>query len=109
MKKSQLPLKSRKTLRTLSTIRGINDVSKLLIKLIEIFSFLLCKSSGMRYGDNFIQMIKVAFTKSQSKIKTDSFLSDPFPLIRGVHLWCPLSMLLYIIAAEVFANFTYKD
>ena len=53
MKTSQLLLKNRKTLLTLSTIRDVIDVSKPLIELMGILSFLLRKSSDMQYGDKF--------------------------------------------------------
>ena len=38
-------------------------------------------------------------------MKINGFLSDPFTLMRGVRQGYPLSMLLYIIAAEVLAYF----
>ena len=41
----------------------------------------------------------------QSKIKINGLLSDPFTLMRGVTQGYPLSMLLYIIAADILANF----
>ena len=52
------------------------------------------------YGENFRHLIKICYSNIQSKIKTNGLPSDPFTLMR-----CPLSMLLYIIAAEVLANF----
>ena len=55
----------------------------------------LQKSSN---ADKFIHMIKVAFTKIQSKIKIIALLSDPFILMQGFCQGCPLLMLLYIIA-----------
>ena len=50
-------------------------------------------------------MIKVAYTNIQSKIKINGLLSDPFTLMQGVHQGCPLSMILHITVACVFANF----
>ena len=50
-------------------------------------------------------MIKVAYTNIQSEIKINDLLSDPFSLAQGVRQGCPLSMVLYIIVAYVFANF----
>ena len=50
-------------------------------------------------------MIKVTYTNIQSKIKINGLLSDPFTLMQGVHQGCPLSLVLYIMAAEVLANF----
>ena len=71
------------------------------------FIFLTLKKFG--YGDKFIHMIKVCYNNIQSKIKINGLLSDPFTLKRGVRQGCPLSMLLYIIAAEVLANFIIVD
>ena len=54
-------------------------------------------------------MIKVAYTNIQSKIKINDLLSDPFTLMQGVHQGCPFSLVLYIMAAEVLANFIDAD
>ena len=54
-------------------------------------------------------MIKVCYDNIQSKIKINGLLSDPFTITQGVRQGCPLSMLLYIIAAEVLANFIIAD
>ena len=54
-------------------------------------------------------MIKVAYTDIQSKIKINSLLFDPFTLMQGVRQGCPFSMVLYITAAYVFANFIDAD
>ena len=44
------------------------------------------------YGDKFIQIIKVAITKIQSKIKINGLLSDPFTIMRGVGQWFHISL-----------------
>ena len=54
-------------------------------------------------------MIQVASINIQSKIKINGFLSDSFTLIQGFHQGCPLSMLLWIIVAEVLAIFIDAD
>ena len=61
------------------------------------------------YGVKFIRMIKVAYTDIQSKIKINGLLSDPFTLMQGVRQGFPLSLVLYIMAAEVLANFIDAD
>ena len=61
------------------------------------------------YGAKFIYVIKVAYSNIQSKIKINGILSDPFSLMQGVHQGCLLSLVLYIMAAEVLANFTDAD
>ena len=53
------------------------------IKSFEIlgWDFVFSALQKFGYGDNFTHMIKVAFTKIQSKIKTNDLLSDPFTLM----------------------------
>ena len=105
-------IKNRKILHTLSTIRDIIDISRTFsityldfLKTFDrrILSFLFCKSSDME--TLFIHMIKVAYTNIQSKNKINGLISDLITLMRGVRQGCPVSILLYIIAAEVLANF----
>ena len=50
-------------------------------------------------------MRKFVHTNIESKIKINGLLSDPFTLMQGVRQGCPLSLVLYIMAAEVLANF----
>ena len=54
-------------------------------------------------------MIQVASINIQSKIKINGLLSDSFALIQEFHQGCPLSMLLWIIVAEVLAIFIDAD
>ena len=61
------------------------------------------------YEVKFIHMIKVAYTNIQSKIKINGILSDPSTFMQGVCQECPLSMVLYITVAYVFANFIDAD
>ena len=57
------------------------------------------------YRDKFIHMVKDVYNNVQSKIKINGLLSDPFAIMREVCQGLLLSMLLYIIAAEVLARF----
>ena len=54
-------------------------------------------------------MIEVVYTNIQSEAKIDGLLSDSFTLARGVSQGCPLSILLYITAAEALAFFIDPD
>ena len=54
-------------------------------------------------------MIKVAYTNIQLKININGLLSDPFTLRQGVCQQYSLLMLLYVISAEVLANFINVD
>ena len=77
-----------------------------MVEWIRILSFLSCKFG---YGAKFICMIKVAHTNIQSKIKINGLLSDPFTFMQGVSHGCPISLVLYITAAEVLVNLTDAD
>ena len=114
-------IKNRTILHTLVTIRDIIDVSNKLNKHSSVISldflkafdrldwdFIFLALEKFGYGENFIH-IKVCYSNIQSKIKINGLLSDLFTLMRGVRQGCPLSMLLYIIAAEVLANFIIAD
>ena len=109
-------IKNRTILHTLATIRDIIDVSNKLNKNLSVISldflkafdrldwdFIFLALEKFGYGKNFIH-IKVCYNNIQSKIKINGLLSDPFTHMRGVRQVYPLSMLLYIIAAEVLAN-----
>ena len=50
-------------------------------------------------------MVKDVYTNVQSKIEINGLLSGPFALPWEVCHGCLFSMLLYIIAADVFASF----
>ena len=45
------------------------------------------------------------YTNTQFKIEINGLLSDPFTLMRQVYQGYLFSMLLYIVVAEVLANF----
>ena len=67
------------------------------------FAFSVLQKVG--YREKFIRTIKVAYTNIQSRIKIYGLLSDPFTLMQGALQGCPLSLVSYIRAAEVLANF----
>ena len=48
------------------------------------------------------------YTNTEFKIKINGFLTDPLTTMR-VYEECLLSMLIYIIATEVLANFINTD
>ena len=111
-------IKNRTILYTLSTIRDIVDLSNKLNEKLSVisldflkvfdrldFDFIFLTLKKFWYGNKFINLTKVCYNNIQSKIKINGLLSEPFTLKRGVRQGCPLSMLLYIIAAEILANF----
>ena len=70
------------------------------------WDFVFSELQKFGYGEKFISMIKVEYTDIQSKIKINGLLSDSITLTQGVRQGFPLSLVLYIIAAELLANFT---
>ena len=71
--------------------------------------FVFCALRKFDYRNEFIHMIQGAYTNIQSNIKVNGLLSGLFPLMRRVHHGWPLSVLLYIIVAEVLAICTDTD
>ena len=105
-------IKNRTILHTLSTVRDIIDVSNKLNKNLSVISldffkafdrldlnFIFSALEKFGYGQKFKQMIKICYNNIQSKIKINGLLSNPFIIMRDVRQGCPLSILLYIIAA----------
>ena len=56
------------------------------------------------YEDKFIHMVIDVYNNIQSKMKINGPLSDPFTLTQEVCQGCLVSMLFYIVAAEVLAS-----
>ena len=73
------------------------------------WDFLLKVLEKMNFGPTFIEWIKILYTGIQSRVKVNGYVSEPFHLERGVRQGCPLSPLLYVLAAEVFAESVRHD
>ena len=97
--------------RRVSTGKNLSIISLDFLKEIDRvdWDFIFSALQKFGYGDKFIYMIKVVYISIQSKNKINGFLSDSFTLMQAVRQGCPLSILLYIIAAEVLANFIDAD
>ena len=86
------------------------NLSVILLDFLKAFdrldwNFIFNTLEKFGYGKNFMHLIKISYNNIESKIKINGLLSDPFTLSRGVRQGYPLSMLLYVIAAEVLASF----
>ena len=56
-----------------------------------------------KFGDTFKNWIKIIHKDIECKIKTNGWVTKPIKLTRGIRQGCPLSALLFVIAAEVMA------
>ena len=67
------------------------------------WNFLLKTLEKFNFGLVFVSWVKLLCTNIESKVKCNDFISDSFTPSRGVRQGCPLSALLYVLIAEVFA------
>ena len=67
------------------------------------WSFLLDTLSKMGFGPSFVQWVHTFYSGPQSAVNVNGYVSEFFSLSRGVRQGCPLSPLLYVLAAEVLA------
>ena len=98
---------------TLSDIIQFSEDENLPVTLLSIYqmkafdrvnwNFLLKTLEKFNFGPVFISWIKLLYTNIESKVKCNDFISDSFTPSRGVRQGCPLSALLYVLIAEVFA------
>ena len=68
------------------------------------WTFLHKTLKAFGYGPRFLHTIKMIYYNISSRVKVNGHLSNAFLLSRGVRQGCPLSMLLYCLLSEVFAN-----
>ena len=54
----------------------------------------------MGFGKNIRTWIELLYANISGRIKHNGFISDPFPIRRGVRQGCPLSAVLYVLSAE---------
>lgn len=66
------------------------------------FMFSTLKKFGFK--DSFIKWTKIIYTNITSIIVNNGWMSDPFPISRGIRQGCPLSALLFVIVAEILAT-----
>ena len=88
-----------------------NNLSGLIISLDQTkafdrveWSFLFKVLQKFNFGPKFIHMIKTCYTKIQSCVKVNGYISAYFNLSRGIRQGCPISVLLYILVAEILAT-----
>ena len=67
--------------------------------------FLINAMHTFGFGENFIQWIKILYTDIQSCVINNGFTSQYFRVMAGIRQGCPISALLFIIAAECLSIF----
>ncbi|PFX14836.1 Transposon TX1 uncharacterized 149 kDa protein [Stylophora pistillata] len=58
---------------------------------------------AMGFGSSFVAWIDLFYTRVQSAVNVNGYLTPFFSLSRGVRQGCPLSSLLYVLVSEVLA------
>jgi len=83
------------------------DQSKAFDRVSHQFLFKALHAFG--FGPTFIRWVQILYTSCQSRVEVNGFLSEPFPVTRGVRQGCSLSPLLYVICIEAFARRIRSD
>ena len=73
------------------------------------WDFLFKTLAKFNFGPTFIGWVKILYNDTQSAVKVNGHVSNTFNLGRGVRQGCPLSALLYVLVAEVFAATIRND
>ncbi|MBY0580759.1 MAG: reverse transcriptase family protein [Rickettsiales bacterium] len=71
--------------------------------------FLFDSLQHFGFAKGFIFFIKTIYNKITARIKINGLLSEKIDILRGVRQGCPLSMILYIIQAEIFSTFVRQN
>ena len=66
------------------------------------WDFLFKAQQLFRYEPEIIQKIKIVYQNMKTHFKVNGQLSQAFLIKRGLWQGCPLSIILYIILAEIF-------
>ena len=67
------------------------------------WGFMRSTLSAMGFGPSFISWVDLFYSRVQSAVNMNGYLSSFFSLSRGVRQGCPLSPLLYVLVSEVLA------
>ena len=78
------------------------DQEKAFDRLSHLFLFKTLQAFG--FGENFIKWVKIILFDIKSFVRINGFETEELSVERGVRQGCPLSPLLYVLAAEVLAS-----
>ena len=71
--------------------------------VIDVDFILLCLEK-MNFGYFFQTWVKILYTDICSSALVNGWISESFPIQRGIRQGCPLSALLFILAAEIYCK-----
>ena len=83
------------------------DQEKAFDRLSHDFLFRTLERFG--FGEYFIKWIKILYSDARSFVKVNGFETFEFVTERGVRQGCPLSPLLYVLAAETLSSSIRKN
>ena len=61
------------------------------------------------FGPSLVNWFRLFYNQVSSAIQNNGWVSESFSLGRGVRQGCPMSPYLFIISAEILANFIRRD
>ena len=71
--------------------------------------YLMATLKGFGFGDSFISWIQIFYTDICSSVKCNGFLTKYFKIKNGIRQGCPISALLYVLAAESLQSAIQKN
>lgn len=78
------------------------DFSKAFDTIEWNFMFKCLEKYG--FGPSFRKWVKVLYTNITGAVKNNNFLTGSYIISRGIRQGCPLSCLIFVIAAEILAT-----
>ena len=70
---------------------------------VEYNFFMFKTLEKFNFGEQFINMIKLLYNQPVFKIKNNGWISKTCEMKQGIRQGCPVSVLLFILVAEILA------
>ena len=72
-------------------------------------SFIMTCLQSLNFGEEFRNWVAVLYKQAMSSVIVNGRITEEFEIQRGIRQGCPLSALLFVIAAEFLANKIRKN